>query len=294
MPPIFRVCFLSVVFTLPPAASANAQSFLEKLFGVGAAKKEQAETPPPMPSYRAPIHLPPSRTRSQSDPATEPHISGTIRTVCVRTCDGYYFPISYSTNARNLATDNAHCKAKCGSDSRLYYGSGNGEPDMASMVDLTGRRYDALDTAFAYRKALRPGCSCHPPPWSSAERLRHFKYALENAQSEVTQIATNDFELHDQPEAVSQPPRPSDGDASDAVTDQELAQVPSKQPTRRERTAALSRPEEAHQPRPSRAAKPARSTHQRTSNSAAPTNFNLGGIFGFGQQKKQVWPGDAR
>ena len=25
--------------------------------------------------------------------------SGTFRTVCVRTCDGYYFPISYSTSA---------------------------------------------------------------------------------------------------------------------------------------------------------------------------------------------------
>ena len=28
--------------------------------------------------------------------------SGTYHTVCVRTCDGYYFPISYSTNASRL------------------------------------------------------------------------------------------------------------------------------------------------------------------------------------------------
>ena len=29
--------------------------------------------------------------------------SGTYRTVCVRSCDGYYFPISYATTAERFA-----------------------------------------------------------------------------------------------------------------------------------------------------------------------------------------------
>ena len=37
--------------------------------------------------------------------------SGTYRTVCVRTCDGYYFPISYSTVPGRFADDQSHASA---------------------------------------------------------------------------------------------------------------------------------------------------------------------------------------
>ena len=297
MPPIFRVCFLALVFTLPAATHAAAQSFLENLFGFGASKQEQAQPlPPPMPSYRAPIHTPHSRTISHSDAETVPHISGIIRTVCVRTCDGYYFPISHATNARKLSADNARCKAKCGSDSRLFYSPGEGEPDMASMIDLTGRRYDELDTAFAYRKALRPGCGCRPPPWSSAERLRHFKYALEDAQSEVTQIAANDIKLDGKPNAFSRPAVESNDDAGEAAADHQVVQAQGEPRPSRERTAALSQHqhEEGYRRPASAASRPARPARERSSNTGNFSSLGLGGIFSFGQQKqnKQVWPGD--
>ena len=35
---------------------------------------------------------------------------GSVRTVCVRTCDGYYFPISYATNASRFAQDEKTCQ----------------------------------------------------------------------------------------------------------------------------------------------------------------------------------------
>jgi hypothetical protein len=35
-------------------------------------------------------------------------------------------------------------------------------------MDLTGRAYSALATAFKYRKALVAGCLCRPPPLSAA------------------------------------------------------------------------------------------------------------------------------
>src|SRR5262245_22590239 len=43
-----------------------------------------------------------------------PGISGdTYRTVCVRTCDGYYFPISYSTTPASFPNDEQVCQRMC-------------------------------------------------------------------------------------------------------------------------------------------------------------------------------------
>ena len=38
---------------------------------------------------------------------------GTFRTLCVRTCDGYYFPISFSTISDQFATDAQSCQNMC-------------------------------------------------------------------------------------------------------------------------------------------------------------------------------------
>ena len=37
------------------------------------------------------------------------------------------------------------------------------------MVDLTGRAYTKLPTAFRYRKALSETCKCKPDPWAQSE-----------------------------------------------------------------------------------------------------------------------------
>ena len=39
--------------------------------------------------------------------------SGTFRTVCVRTCDGAYFPVSFATVQARFADDERTCKALC-------------------------------------------------------------------------------------------------------------------------------------------------------------------------------------
>src|SRR5262249_36010303 len=39
--------------------------------------------------------------------------SGTYRTVCVRTCDGGYFPVSFATSPARFADDEKVCRAQC-------------------------------------------------------------------------------------------------------------------------------------------------------------------------------------
>lgn len=85
---------------------------------------------------------------------------GTYRTLCVRTCDGYYFPISFSTVPSNFGADEQACRAACpGTDVTLYSYRNPGE-EVGAMISLAGEPYSALPTAFKYRKSYDPACAC--------------------------------------------------------------------------------------------------------------------------------------
>ncbi|MCR9135032.1 MAG: DUF2865 domain-containing protein [Alphaproteobacteria bacterium] len=90
------------------------------------------------------------------------------RTLCVRTCDGYYFPISYSASPMTFDSDAAQCNAMCpGSRVQLYFHRTQGQDseDMVSVADQMP--YTALPNAFAYRKrdfSASQQCSCDAPP----------------------------------------------------------------------------------------------------------------------------------
>ena len=40
-------------------------------------------------------------------------MGGTFRTICVRTCDGFYFPISYATSPDRFRDDEQTCQRMC-------------------------------------------------------------------------------------------------------------------------------------------------------------------------------------
>ena len=88
---------------------------------------------------------------------------GTYRTLCVRTCDGYYFPISFSTTSDHFAEDAHSCEAMCpGAEARLfYYQNPGGAPE--NMTSITGEQYSSLPNAFKYRTSLDSACTCRPP-----------------------------------------------------------------------------------------------------------------------------------
>lgn len=100
---------------------------------------------------------------------------GTYRTLCVRLCDGAYFPVSFSTTRNWFARDEAVCKSKCGAPARLFVAPNpGGSPE--SMRDRNGASYVALPTAFQFRKGKVAGCSCRPEAWESASMERHRGY----------------------------------------------------------------------------------------------------------------------
>jgi hypothetical protein len=85
------------------------------------------------------------------------------RTLCVRSCDGDYFPISFSTTSARFATDRQICQQLCpGTAVELYY---HPDPtaDAETFMSVAGQPYTQLANAFRYRKELDPACSCGTP-----------------------------------------------------------------------------------------------------------------------------------
>jgi hypothetical protein len=104
-------------------------------------------------------------------------LGGSWRTMCVRICDGYYWPVTYTASRSRFAHDAKICSASCSSEARLFYMPADGE--AGQMVDLSGQSYSRLKTAFLYRKKRDESCACRPPAWSPEARARHETLALD-------------------------------------------------------------------------------------------------------------------
>jgi len=84
----------------------------------------------------------------------------TYRTLCVRQCDGYYFPISFSTLPNHFERDAELCQAKCAAPVDLYYYQNPGGAVDQMIGFRTNAPYSTLKSAFRYRKEYVAGCSC--------------------------------------------------------------------------------------------------------------------------------------
>ena len=106
--------------------------------------------------------IPAAAPRLDFEPEAPLTPRGTFRTLCVRTCDGYYFPISFSTTQDHFGDDAQTCTSMCpGAQTKLYYHANpGGSPE--DMLSMYGEPYSALPTAFQHRKSLNPSCSCRP------------------------------------------------------------------------------------------------------------------------------------
>ncbi|TPQ40598.1 hypothetical protein C2U70_04730 [Bradyrhizobium guangdongense] len=98
--------------------------------------------------------------------------SGTYRTVCVRTCDGAYFPVSFATVPARFPDDEKACKALCPAAEAVLYSYRNPGEDMNAAVSVSGQPYTALPNAFKFKNAFDPSCSCKAAGQSWADALK--------------------------------------------------------------------------------------------------------------------------
>ncbi len=97
--------------------------------------------------------------------------SSTYRTLCVRTCDGYYFPISFQASPVRFPEDEQACQRLCPASEVALYTHRNPGEEVGQAVSLAGRPYRDLPTAFRYRQSLDQACTCRRPGQSWAEAL---------------------------------------------------------------------------------------------------------------------------
>ncbi|HEV2900241.1 MAG TPA: DUF2865 domain-containing protein [Pseudaminobacter sp.] len=96
------------------------------------------------------------------------------RTTCVRTCDGYFFPMSYAASLADFERDQKECDARCpGTEMQVFFHEADpnrvlapGADESATMIStVTGARYPELPSAYLYKSldAPRPkSCGCNP------------------------------------------------------------------------------------------------------------------------------------
>src|ERR1700761_5551123 len=112
--------------------------------------------------------------------------SGTYRTVCVRTCDGSYFPISFATVPQRFADDEKTCKAECPAADAALYAYRNPGEDMNQAVSTSGAPYTALPNAFRYRQEFTPTCACKAVGQSWTDALKNVDdKALSEQQGDI-------------------------------------------------------------------------------------------------------------
>lgn len=112
----------------------------------------------------------------------------TFRTVCVRTCDGAITPISFATTQDRLALDALRCRKSCGSPSKLYI-QRNPSDGAEGLVDLDGKPYTQLSTAFKFRTSYDEACTCRPHAWQSTAQARHRLFGIQTRQRHGRHVA---------------------------------------------------------------------------------------------------------
>ena len=103
------------------------------------------------------------------------------KAVCVRACDGSFFPVSYSAGGGRLDSLEDMCRALCpNADVSLFTYPASGEIEQA--VSPTGQRYVDTPTALKYRQTYDASCSCKRRGQTWAETLANAEAKLGHEQ----------------------------------------------------------------------------------------------------------------
>ena len=113
--------------------------------------------------------------RDSNEPSTDlanPEAqSGSFRTICVRTCDGFYYPISYATTPARFREDEKACQRMCPASEVILFSYRTQGEEVAQATSLSGQPYSSLPNAFKYRQEFNPACSCKRAGQSWADAL---------------------------------------------------------------------------------------------------------------------------
>lgn len=153
------------------AAAQTRPGLFDGLFGRRA--PQRAALPPPGdPSER--VRPGASGQAGRAAPRTAPRSAARSlgrRTICVRTCDGYWFPIGELAERDDLPAHDLACNTGCpGAPTRVFV-LPSGSDDVSRARASDGTLYADLPVAGSYTSSLSGGCTCQGPTRRVAARL---------------------------------------------------------------------------------------------------------------------------
>jgi Protein of unknown function (DUF2865) len=96
---------------------------------------------------------------------------GGSQALCVRSCDGGFFPLSIPANRGDPEQLSDLCQALCPNAEVNVY-TRSPYQDIKTAVSITGETpYTDLPNAFRFQKTFDPTCTCKPPERTWAEAL---------------------------------------------------------------------------------------------------------------------------
>lgn len=177
---------------IPPGnvgtTQARSRNILDMLFGA------TPDTTSPQGTFPQDI--------TQGGVMAEPGDSGPRRLVCVRKCDGYFFPLAGASGS--AASDGELCRAQCpNADVEVFVSPAYG--DLKFGVSLSGTPYTALPNAFKYRTSYDPTCSCRKPGQSWSDALNEAEQMIGGRRGDTIVTEQKSLEMS-RPKEAAQPP----------------------------------------------------------------------------------------
>jgi len=143
--------------------------------------------------------------------------NGRYHSVCVRLCDGFFYPVHFSTYGSQLSQDAQTCQSNCAAPAELYVYRNPGQ-EIEQAVSLNGSAYMDLPVALRFRKEYVKGCSCKQAEYNPTE------IEAANKQADASQPAKGKVKATTK--AAAPPPAPTPQAAAPAAADQQPAEQP--------------------------------------------------------------------
>lgn len=138
----------------------------------------------------------PGTTTADGGPAAQ-YARGGAHVICVRSCDGAFFPMTNLPDGREGA--NELCQALCPGTEAAAYSMPHGDDALRHAATIKGSRaYVSLANAFKFQKSFTPKCSCKREGQTWAQ-------SLVKAESMLVRHKGDIFVTPMQAEALSRP-----------------------------------------------------------------------------------------
>ena len=162
------------------------------------------------------------------------------RTMCVRLCDGYFFPIGPASDNSDVAGHESLCSNLCpGAPTRVYIAPAGSDNIEDAISTRDGKRYSALPVAFRHAGTADNTCTCRRPGQTHARLVSPYKdFTLRRGDSIMT---TNGFKVFRGANAYPYKPR----DFSDLSRAADVPKAKRGQLRLLERAAAFHRQRES-------------------------------------------------